>query len=238
MNLILLRPEDLLSPHAAILRGDRAEHLRTVLKSGPGDAVRVGLLDGKLGSGTVRTDSPDGITLEFVCDQEPPSPLPLHLLCALQRPKTLRKILQFAASAGVKHLTVIECWKVDKSYWTNPLIDHPEALREELILGLEQGRDTVLPEVTFKRRFKPFVEDELPGLLAGTAGFVAHPEASEPCPAQWSSGPVTLAVGPEGGFTPYEIEKLTAAGMKPVHLGPHILRTEFAIPALLGRLLP
>jgi len=47
---------------------------------------------------------------------------------------------------------------------------------------------------------------------------------------------VTLAVGPEGGFIDYEIDKLCEAGFQPVTLGSRILRVETAIPAILGRL--
>jgi 16S rRNA (uracil1498-N3)-methyltransferase len=111
----------------------------------------------------------------------------------------------------------------------------PESLREQLVLGLEQGRDTRLPELLLRPRFRPIVEDELPGMSAGTQALVAHPEAGRPCPRR-VAGPVTLAVGPEGGFIPYEIERLEAAGFSAVRLGERILRVESAIPALLGRL--
>jgi RsmE family RNA methyltransferase len=47
---------------------------------------------------------------------------------------------------------------------------------------------------------------------------------------------VTLAIGPEGGWIPYEIEELTEAGLQPVQLGDRILRVETAVSALLARL--
>ena len=48
---------------------------------------------------------------------------------------------------------------------------------------------------------------------------------------------MTLAIGPEGGFIPYEVEALQRAGCRPVSLGPRRLRVEQAVAVLLGRLL-
>ena len=45
-----------------------------------------------------------------------------------------------------------------------------------------------------------------------------------------------LAIGPEGGFVEYEVEKFMKAGFEGVHLGERILRVETAVTALLARL--
>ncbi|MGZ3460670.1 MAG: RsmE family RNA methyltransferase, partial [Archangium sp.] len=47
---------------------------------------------------------------------------------------------------------------------------------------------------------------------------------------------VVLAVGPDGGWVPFEAELLEAHGFRPVSLGPRILRVETAVPVLLGQL--
>lgn len=81
-----------------------------------------------------------------------------------------------------------------ESFWQTPFLE-PEAIREQLILGLEQARDSVLPEVIIEKRFKPFVEDRLPHMAAGTLGLVGHPvtclpaRARLPSLSRWLSAP-------------------------------------------------
>jgi RsmE family RNA methyltransferase len=72
-------------------------------------------------------------------------------------------------------------------------------------------------------------------MTAGTLGLVGHPGNHPPCPRALTE-PVTLAIGPEGGWIPYEIDLLGKAGLQPVQLGERILRVETAVTALLARL--
>jgi RsmE family RNA methyltransferase len=235
MNLILLVAEDFVTPDRVRLVGRRLAYVRDVHRARVGAALRVGVLGGRLGSGTVRALDDEGLVMDVALDRAPPPAAPLTLLLALPRPKALRRVLQCVAAMGVKRAVLFNTWRVEKSFWASPALG-AAAVREQLILGLEQGADTVLPSVVLRRRFKPFVEDELPALVAGTRALVAHPPAAAPCPHA-APGPLTLAVGPEGGFTPYEIDRLCAHGFEAVSLGPRPLRVEQAVPALLGRLL-
>jgi RsmE family RNA methyltransferase len=111
----------------------------------------------------------------------------------------------------------------------------PESIQRQLVLGLEQARDTMLPEVFLRPFFKPFAEDEVPELIKDTLPLIAHPTAQEPCPRDVRH-PVTLAIGPEGGFIPYELDKLISCGFHAVHLGERILNIEAAVPSLIARL--
>lgn len=234
MNLLLLEQDDFVAADRALLRGRRLTHLHEVHRAAVGDQLRVGRLDGLMGHATLLRLEADEAELAIELDQPPPAKLPLTLLLAVPRPKMLKRILQTVSAMGVQHLVLVNSFRVEKSFWQTPFLA-PEKIREQLILGLEQARDTHLPQVTLEKRFKPFVEDRLPQLVAGTTGLVAHPGAFPPCPRA-IQGPVILAIGPEGGWIPYEVEMLQAAGFTAVQLGERILRVETAVPALLARL--
>lgn len=231
MNLILLEPDDFAADDRVRLTGRRLEHVRKVCRSRPGDTLRVGLVDGPLGRGRVLALDREVLELQVVLDESPPAPLPVTLVVALPRPPTLRKLLQQGTAMGVKRFVLLHSRRVEKSYWQSRGLE-PAALRQQLMLGLEQAGDTLLPDVETERRFRPFAEDRLPA-FAGEL-LLADPESHQPCPA--AKGPTTLLVGPEGGFVPFETERLLAAGARPVGLGERVLRVETAVVALLGRL--
>ena len=235
MNLILLFDDDFLEPQRVRLTGRRLAYVRTVHRAAVGDTLRVGRLHGRMGTGVVTRLDDAELTMDVALEHDPPTRLALTLLLALPRPKALRRLLQYAAAIGLQRVVLLNTWRVEKSFWASPAL-REAALREQLLLGLEQGGDTLPPTVELRQRFKPFVEDELRGLSAGTCALVAHPAAAQACPRAVDQ-PMTLAVGPEGGFTPYEVDLLCAHGFAAVSLGPRRLRVEHAVPALLGRLI-
>ena len=231
---MLLEAADFVAADRVILRDRRLTHLQEVHRAEAGETLRVGLLGGDMGTGRLLHLDAGSAELQVAFDQPPPAKLPITLLLALPRPKMLRRVLQTIATMGVPRLVLLNSYRVEKSFWQTPFLE-PAALREQLILGLEQARDTVLPEIIIEKRFKPFVEDRLPQLAADSLGLIGHPGDFPACPRAVTQS-VTLAIGPEGGWIPYEVEKLTEAGLAPVQLGERILRVETAVGALLARL--
>ena len=235
MNLILLDDADLRPDGTARLGGRRAAHVAEVLRKGPGDRLAVGRLGGDLGTGEVLALEPGAITLRVSLDRPPPPPAPVELLLGMPRPKVLRRVLQATAAMGVKRLVLLGSWRVEKSYFASPLLA-PATLQAELRLGLEQGRDTRLPQVMVRRFFKPFVEDELEGLFGGLDRLLADPGAPAPLEALAPrAARAVLAVGPEGGFTRYESDSLASRGFGRFSLGPRPLRVDAAVPFATGQ---
>ena len=226
MNLVLLFPEDFIGPSRARISGRRLEAIARI----GSDAVRVGVVNGRCGTGKVVAPG----ELEVQLDGDPPPPLALIFVLALPRPKVMNRVIASATSMGIKRIFLVNAWRVEKSYWKSPRISD-DNIRAQCILGLEQARDTVMPVVELRRFFRPFVEDELSAIAKDSLALVAHPRASSECPRDVEQ-PVTLVVGPDGGFIAEEIASLERIGFRAVSFGPRILRVETAVPALVGRL--
>ena len=232
MNIILLAPEDWLDDNTVCLDDRRHEHIRSVLKAEIGDALRVGLLDGLRGSGTIvkLSDEHTHLQVDLV---DPPLPRhPCDLILALPRPKMLRRVFRTAAEMGAAHLYLINSARVEKSYWQSPLLQ-PDRIKAALTAGLERAGDTVLPQVHLHPRFKPFIEDQLPGLIGSSACWIGHPGAPEALATQ--SGEGLILLGPEGGFVPYEVQLAQSMGAQPVRLSDRILSVDTAVTAALSQ---
>ena len=235
MNLLLLEPHELTKDGVAILEGRRHKHALEVLRAAEGDVLRVGVRGGNLGLAEVLESSKVHLVLKPRLDQPPPPRAGVDLLLAVPRPKAVKRLLPALASLGLDRLVLLNAARVEKSYFDAGALE--EETRSRLLdEGLEQGRDTVAPEVLVRTRFRPFVEDELPAFARGAASRLVCPPGGPPLPRREGRARTCLAVGPEGGWVPFELELLGQAGFHPVGLGERPLRTEIAVPALLGAL--
>jgi len=238
MNLILLNSESSLDHGQYALTARQQTHISKVIKANHGDVLRVGILNGKIGEGIYEPPSEDrlGYIHSVSLSLSAPRPLPMILVMALPRPNMLKRTLQNISAMGVKELYLIHSAKVEKSYWQSPVLQ-TDSINECLLQGLEQAKDTLMPTWSLIPRFRPFVEDQLPSILQGKMGLLAHPYLAKPCPVDIQE-PCVLALGPEGGWNEFEVDKWHEAGMESVHLGERILKVETVVPVLLSRLYP
>lgn len=233
MNVLLL-PKNAIHGKTAVISDQRQlTHLHGVLHAKVGDTLKVGELNGNLGTGKITDLDKDRCRLEEVClNQAPPPKLDLTVVLALPRPKVLRRLVMDMTAFGVKHIVLVNSVRTDKSYWGSPLLAR---LDEFVLEGLQQGIDSVAPTITLAKRFKPFVQDELPALMGEHSAFVFHPYANNEWIWDNQNMPNLIVIGAEGGFVPYEIELLASVGVQAITLGQRILRTESVVNAVLGR---
>ena len=234
MNLILVEPHELADGGRLMLTGAHALHVRSVLKAVPGSAIRVGILDGPAGAGTIEeiTDESVRVTCSFA-DHVPERPL-VDLLLALPRPKVLRRLWAQLSALGIGRILLTNAARVERNYFYSHFLDE-RVYRPLLIEGLQQARDTRVPVVTVHRQLKVLLEDHLDGMAPESTRVFGDPGSgvAVATAVRPSHRRVLLAVGPEGGWTDYERQLLARCRFDPVSMGPRSLRSDTACVALL-----
>lgn len=236
MNLILLQPDDFSDDGMAQLFDERARHIRKVLKAEPGKVLRVGLLNGPMGKGTVLAVDKHKVCIQCVMEKEIAPKPRVDLLLAMPRPKVMKRLWAQLAALGVGRIVLVNAEKVERYYFDSHVVE-PEFYNRMLIEGLQQAHCTHLPEVFIRQRFKPFVEDELDNMFTNQTRLLADPSGEKRLgDFEFGQERVVLAIGPEGGWTPYELDRLKDHGFRILGMGRRILRSDTACIGLLSML--
>ncbi len=236
MNIVLLAASEIRADGHADLTDVRAKHLITVLKVGVGSDVRVGVIDGPVGTATIAGIGDSRVTLECRFEKAPPPRPRVDILLALPRPKVMRRLWAPLAELGVGQIILTNAEKVERDYFDTHLL-REDGYRPLLITGLQQARDTHVPRVSIHKRFKVLLEDELPALFPEGRRLMAHPDSTATIAGALRKirpqERVLIAVGPEGGWNGFELALLDAHGFEQVSMGPRTLSTTTACLALL-----
>lgn len=236
MNMILLEEGDFIPGRESVffISDRRFEHWSKVLRKR--ESAKFGIVDGAVGTGTLLESDREKAVFHFVPESAPPPPLPVTVIMALPRPQTLKKSILSAVGFGVKHIVYIGTRKVEKSYWSSPLLNN-DNLDKEITLSLEQAVDTVRPIIEFQPDLRTFMKGRFQEIASGRHLIIAHPPQNGEA-AAFPHIPATdekvIILGPEGGFAPGEVELFASHGAEKVSLGDRILKTEVALSALLG----
>lgn len=235
MNRVLFDKDEIDAGGFVCVTGRRALHIAGVLKPVVGDSIRVGVLDGACGVGEVLSVGGDCVEMVCLFEAELPVAPVIDVLLAVPRPKVMRRLWAQLASLGVGRIVLTNAEKVERNYFATHWLNE-ETYRPRLIEGLEQSGDTLVPRVSIERRFRPFVEDRLDAEFGGSRRLVCHPrEAVAMGDVDFSgSERILLAIGPEGGWSEFEVDLLTEHGFECVSLGWRILRSDVAAVALIS----
>jgi len=216
-----------LAPGADItLPEDVAGHLVRVLRLEPGDACVLFNGDGhdydaRLLAAGKREARAEILAARTVKNE---SPLRITLLQGIARGEKMDWILQKATELGVSRIVPVDSERSEVKLDAARAEKRLAHWREVVVSACEQSGRAVVPEVLAPR-----------SLAQGATqregrGFVLDPVATQTLASLQGSlpGACTLAIGPEGGWSPRDHEQLLAAGYEGLRLGPRILRTETA----------
>lgn len=236
MNLVLLDRAELDSEDRVTLDDHRARHLEKVLGVVAGSRVRVGMIDGPLGTARIEAITPQGVTLRCTWGEVPAEPR-IDILLALPRPKVMSRLYAAFAQLGIRRLMLCNAARVERYYFDAHQLD-PAYRRAQLLEGLAQAKDTHVPIVTVHKSLRVLIEDELPIFSPDGLRLLADPSARmgvrQACQDISAEGRILLAIGPEGGWNDFERELFGAHGFHEVGMGPRTLRTDIAAVALIA----
>ena len=236
MNLLILEESEKFSDNFFELDERKSNHIINILKSKEKDTLNAGILGDKLGIFTIEKINNGIVFGKFTKTKikEKQSEIPkIRLFSSIQRPQTIKKILQLSSSFGISEIFFFTAEKAEKSYLNSP-VWKKENIQKEIILGLEQGKRIFPPKVEILKNKK-----EIEKIFSTDIGLAFHPSGK---PMQiykkeiLSSNKISILFGPESGLNESEIEYFQRVGFFPISLSRSILRTETALAFSIAQL--
>jgi RsmE family RNA methyltransferase len=227
----------------------RCKHIKKILKLNVGDSVRCGIVDIGMNDACYIIKNEDGISINLgnIKDMNKNKlSCSVDLILAVPRPLRLERLLPVISCMGVGRVLLTGGEKVEKDYFGSHLFRNPLAVKKCLIEGLEQAEvDFSLPEVHVRRDLKKFLTTEEHEMFPSSSyyKFIAHPfNADDIVPKRMkeymkhtdNKKKIVIVVGPEGGWTTEEVHAFIRNGYNLINIGDRILRTDMAVPCLLG----
>ena len=152
------------------------------------------------------------------------SPLRITLLQGIARGEKMDLILQKATELGVVRILPVMSERSEVKLDAQRTQKRLEHWRGIVVSACEQSGRATLPGIA-----APQALSQAAGLREGR-GFILDPfaEASLSSLGDAALRECTIAIGPEGGWSPRDREQLLGAGYEGLRLGPRVLRTETA----------
>lgn len=231
MHAFYLSPENWKVPLE--LSGQEAHHLSRVLRLHPGEEILLLNGAGRMAVCAIVALSRQKVSLALVKDSFVPAPYK-GVVLAVGWGKEARRGWLLEKAVELEALGVW-FWQAERSQFPLPS-ENKETWYASLIAGAKQCRNPWLPEL---RTFLDGVDElirqgqnfEHCHLLV-EQGLTSDGFLDERCLAQ--AGRTLCVIGPEGGFTGREVEKLRAAGFRALSMGKRVLRWETAALMALG----
>lgn len=248
MNLLICKEEWRIAGSDRFRINDpiKIKHISEILKKRIGDRLKAGIVNQSLGQWLIEESNSDEIVGTYKPILKPKRRFPeVQLLLAVNRPPTVRKILELAGTWGVAEIRFFLSKNSRKDYLTSP-VWKSEEIEKELWEGMEQGKNIFLPKVhlDFQNRIETILlETEKSGnfnfrFLLDRKGksIVRIFEESKNRNFEYSNFRILVAIGPESGFVKKEADLFKEHGLESITVSSRVLRTETAVAFLLSRL--
>jgi len=215
-----------------LLPDEQAHYLRNVMRLAAGEPLV--LFNGKGGEFHCRIEQlarqHSSCLIESFSDISREMTRRVHIIQAACRSEKIEIVLQKATELGAASFQIVRSERSSLRLDGAKLIKRIQRWQKIIIEAVEQSGRTAVPEVNWHNGL---MDIDQRGLC-----FTLHPETNMSWREQRNSmsiaTDITLAIGPEGGWSTNDIDRLTQNGFQTLGFGPRIMRTETAAPALLA----
>lgn len=201
---------------------EESRHATKVLRKKASDTIHI--TDGKGVLYTCKITDPRPDKCAFVIEsseREKAKNFSIHIAIApTKNPDRIEWFVEKSIEIGIDEISFIEC---DNSERTSIKLERIEKLA---ISAMKQSLKLTLPKIHPIRRLQEFIKIDLTGKK-----FIAYVDSANPDELFKMAEPgdsYIVLIGPEGDFSPAELELALQNGYKKVALGPSRLRTETA----------
>ena len=219
----------------AYLVGEHALHLSRVLRAQPGQEFDLATSEGVFQAHILSVQE-DRVEFQLgAVVPTPPTPN-ITLAIAIFKFDRMEWAIEKAVELGVSQIIPFIAARSEK-YLAQAAAKRVDRWRRLVLQASEQSRRSAQPEVATPIHLEALLQHSAPNriVLAETEQHVALRDAlQKPEFAPGLSGELALAIGPEGGWTPSELQKFAQAGWQSASLGSTILRAETAAIAALA----
>lgn len=220
------------SGQALELPKEQAHYALTVLRLKNGAAIEAFDGNGNLASGTLEVTSrrSASFVITDVTQPQTESPLAITLVQGISRGDRMDYSIQKAVELGVKAIQPVFTDRCEVKLQGDKLDKRRQQWQQIAINACEQSGRVVLPTILPILTFDEWLTS------APNQGLILDPYSTQslkqlPPPSEAN---IHLLIGPEGGLTDNEVAKAKVIGFQAVQLGPRILRTETAGPAVIA----
>lgn len=225
------------------ITGPEVNHIRTVMRLKPGEEISVSIGgDGKEYRYGIESYTEDSVLcrLRFVKDKEVELPVKVLLFQGLPKADKMDLIVQKAVELGAAEIIPVSMERCVVKLDAGKAAKKTARWQTIAEAAASQSRRSIIPRVLAPMSMREAVEYAkeqtevrvIPYELQEDDGSVKQ------CLESLKEGQsVSIFIGPEGGFTPAEVELAKEAGIRPISLGRRILRTETAGLAILSWLI-
>lgn len=211
---------------------DQAHYLRQVMRLQAGDPVI--LFNGRGGEYLSHleqlTKTHTQCMIDSFSDISRELSYGLHIVQAACRREKIESVLQKGTELGAAGFHIVRSERSSLQLSDNKREKRLDRWSKIIIEAAEQSGRTQIPELAW--------HDSLLSLSGTGLSVVLHPHDAEDWnkmkPDLITAPDITLAVGPEGGWSTRDLENFVALDFQPMTFGTRILRTETAAPALLA----